>query len=98
MRRSHLDRWALGAMQNDAKFKAHRRLFEQNFRASIAGKYHKSQFRTTVIMLQNLLSNPAEFTNIIHQCAHTVSEAASLCPFEQRRRIYYLGRCLWLSD
>ena len=53
-------------MQNTSEFKAIRRVFEQNFRASIIPKYESHQIRATVRLLENLLEDPSDFLHIIH--------------------------------
>ena len=53
-------------MQNTSEYKALRRVFDQNFRASVIPKYETHQIRATVRLLENLLSDPSDFLHIIH--------------------------------
>ena len=64
--RTKYNTWNFASMEYTPEFKAHRRLFETHFRASAIQKYHTQQMQSTARMLQNLLEDPKDFSQIIH--------------------------------
>src|ERR1700761_7309124 len=64
-------------MQYTSEYKVFRRVFEQNFRASVIPKYETHQIRATVRLLENILSDPSDFLHIIHLYVNTQSFNAS---------------------
>ena len=67
--RAKLD-WALTAMQYTPGYRVRRRLFEQNFKSSIASKYQERQVRATTNMLGKFAESPERFSEHIHLCVH----------------------------
>ena len=53
-------------MQYTPYYRARRRLFERNFRSSIAPKYQERQFRATMKMLGNFVESPERFSEHVH--------------------------------
>src|ERR1700761_6292087 len=59
--------WNLAFIQNTPAYRARRRLFERNFRSSVAPKYQDRQVQATIKMLRNFLRTPDQFSAHTHQ-------------------------------
>jgi len=64
--RTKYSSWNFGSMPYNARFKMHRRLFEQHFRASVIPKYHTQLTQATLRILQNMVDDPSDFYQILH--------------------------------
>src|SRR6201996_8857325 len=59
--------WTLAFIPNTPAYRARRRLFERNFRSSVAPKYQDRQVQATIKMLRNFLRTPDQFSAHTHQ-------------------------------
>ena len=69
---------AFAVMQYTPEYKVLRRVFEQNFRASVMPKYESHQTRATVRLLENLLKDPSDFLHSTY--LYVIVQAFNISP------------------